>query len=86
MKGDTEGLKYALECYNLGHEKGDAYLIYCGSTNSAYMFFLLGDYDEALKYIKEAEFITEKIISTTKRIYTTYMEIYYSSRVIIRPQ
>ncbi|MDR1055261.1 MAG: helix-turn-helix domain-containing protein [Prevotellaceae bacterium] len=60
LKGDSEGLKYALECHTLGHEKGDAYLIYCGSIASAYMFFLLGDYDEALKYTKEAAFIIEE--------------------------
>ncbi|MBB4036935.1 AraC-like DNA-binding protein [Dysgonomonas hofstadii] len=80
LKGDTEGLKYALECYNLGHEKGDAYLIYCGSTNSAYMFFLLGDYDEALKYIKEAEFITEKNNFHDKtNLYNLYGNILFKS-------
>jgi len=80
LKGDTEGLKYALECYTLGHEKGDAYLIYCGSINSAYMFFLLGDYDEALKYIKEAEFITEKNNFYDKtNLYNLYGNILFKS-------
>lgn len=80
LKKDTQGLKYALECYTLGHEKGDAYLIYCGSTNSAYMFFLLGNYDEALKYIKEAEFITEKNNFYDKtNLYNLYGNILFRS-------
>ncbi|HMM02246.1 MULTISPECIES: AraC family transcriptional regulator [unclassified Dysgonomonas] len=80
LKRDTQGLKYALECYTLGHEKDDAYLIYCGSTNSAYMFFLLGNYDEALKYIKEAEFITEKNNFYDKtNLYNLYGNILFRS-------
>lgn len=60
LKKDPKGLKYALECYELGHKKRDPYLIFCGSTNSAYMYYLQKDYEEALKYIKEAEFIMDK--------------------------
>lgn len=60
LKKDPKGLKYALDCYDLGHEKRDPYLIFCGSTNSAYMYYLLKNYEEALKYIKEAEFIMDK--------------------------
>lgn len=60
LKKNPEGLKYALECYELGHRKRDAYLIFCGATNSAYMYFLLDQLDESLRYIKEAEFLMEK--------------------------
>lgn len=60
LKKDPKGLKYALDCYDLGHQKRDPYLIFCGSTNSAYMYYLLKNYEEALKYIKEAEFIMDK--------------------------
>lgn len=49
-------MKYALECYELGHERKDPYLIYSGSTNTAYMYYLKSDYNTALKYIQEAEF------------------------------
>ena len=31
-----------------------------GATNSAYLFYLKGDYDKALNFIKEAEFVNEK--------------------------
>ncbi len=57
LKNDPSGLKYALECYDLGHKRKDAYLIYSGSTNVAYMYYLKKDYPTALKYIQEAEFI-----------------------------
>ena len=57
LKNDPEGLKYSIECYELGHSMSDPFLIYCGSTNTSYMYYLLGDYEEALNYIKEAEFI-----------------------------
>lgn len=56
LKNDTTGLKYALECYDLGHSRQDPYLIYGGSTTTAYMYYLKADYETALKYIQEAEF------------------------------
>lgn len=56
IENDSTGLKYALECYELGHERKDPYLIYSGSTNTAYMYYLKSDYNTALKYIQEAEF------------------------------
>lgn len=60
LKKDAGGLKYALECYDLGHETEDAYLIYSSAVNCAYMYYLLKNYSEALRYIKEAEFVMEK--------------------------
>lgn len=58
LKKDTAGLSYAQECYERGHDKRDVYLILIGSETSAYMFYLKHDYQQALNYIKEAEFIT----------------------------
>lgn len=60
LKKDTVGLKYSLECYNLGHDRRDPYLVYAGATNSAYMYFLKKDYQTALKYIQEAEFVMNR--------------------------
>ncbi|MDR2449599.1 MAG: helix-turn-helix domain-containing protein [Prevotellaceae bacterium] len=60
LKKDSEGLKYALECYELGHKKRDSYLMFCGSTNAAYLYFLMKDYEKSLKYIKEAEVVAGK--------------------------
>lgn len=56
LKRDPEGLKYAEECYKLGHQRRDAYLIYCGAVNLAYLHYLLGNYETALNYVKEGEF------------------------------
>lgn len=55
LEADTTGLKYALECYQLGQKRQDTYLIYSGATNTAYMYYLKGDYQQAIRYLKEAE-------------------------------
>lgn len=55
LKKDTAGIKYALECYELGHSLRDPYIIYSGAINSAYMYFLMKQNEEAIKYIGEAE-------------------------------
>ncbi len=55
LKSDTTGLKYALECYQLGEKNQDTFLIYSGATNTAYMYYLKGDYQQALNYLKMAE-------------------------------
>ncbi len=60
LKKDPQGLKYALECYELGHSKKDDFLIFCGAVNSAYMYFLMKDFENSLKYIKEAEYLMTK--------------------------
>lgn len=55
LKKDTAGIKYALECYELGHSLRDPYIIYSGAINAAYMYFLMKQNEEAIKYIREAE-------------------------------
>ena len=55
LKKDTAGIKYALECYELGHSMRNPYIIYSGAVNSAYMYFLMKQNEEAMKYIHEAE-------------------------------
>ncbi|MDL2245616.1 AraC family transcriptional regulator [Parabacteroides sp. PFB2-10] len=57
LKRDPAGLKYSLEAYELGHAKNDVYTIYCSSIDAAYLYFLMENYEKALQYIKEAEFI-----------------------------
>lgn len=76
LKKDTAGLKYALECYDLGHEQDNAYLIYSGATNSAYMYFLKSQYSEALSYIREAEFVmTQNKFYNQSNIYNLFGNI-----------
>lgn len=51
------GLRYALECYNQGKSKKDEFLRYTGAITTAYSYMVHGDYEQALKYIKEAEVV-----------------------------
>lgn len=60
LLNDTTGLKYSLECYELGHKREDTYTIMCGAVNTAYIYYLKGNYTEASKYAKEAEFIMQR--------------------------
>lgn len=76
MKNDSTGLKYALECYELGHERKDPYLIYSGSTNTAYMYYLKSDYNTALKYIQEAEFTMVQNDFMINQTFTIFMDIF----------
>ncbi len=55
LKKDKAGIKYALESYELGHRLNDPYIIYTGAINTAYMYFLMKQNEEAIKYIHEAE-------------------------------
>ena len=55
LKRDGSGLKYALESYELGCELNDSYLLYSGTIQSAYMYFLNKQHTQAMKYVQEAE-------------------------------
>lgn len=57
LKKDTTGIKYALESYELGHSLNDPYIIYTGAVNAAYIYFLMKQNEEAMKYIHEAEIL-----------------------------
>jgi AraC-like DNA-binding protein/lipopolysaccharide biosynthesis regulator YciM len=76
LKGSPEGLKYSQECYDYGHSASDPFLILWGAVNSARMYVIVKKYDEALKYIKEAEFILQRNgYSDQTNIYNVYGEI-----------
>ena len=57
LMNDPVGLTYSLEAYERGHAASNPYLIYAAATNTTYMYYLMGDYEKALQYIKEAEFL-----------------------------
>lgn len=57
LRHDTAGLKYSLECYEMGHRLSDPYLIYAGAATTAYLYHLTTDQQTALRYIREAEFV-----------------------------
>jgi len=60
LKRDGDGLKYALESYELGCELNDSYLIYSGAIQSAYMYFLNKQHTQAMAYVQEAEALMKK--------------------------
>lgn len=68
LRGDASGLKYSLEAFEIGTATGDPLLIYSGSFVTAYMYYLLGDYTQALRYIETA-------IGTDEQ-YVEYVEAY----------
>ena len=60
LKDDPEGLSYALNAYEVAHKLSNPYLIFAASANSASMYLLLKNYEKALQYIKEAEFLMKR--------------------------
>lgn len=73
LTGNPMGLRYALECYNQGKLKKDEFLRYTGSITTAHSYLLREEYDEALKYIKEAEVVMHSYkIKDTPTLYTIY--------------
>lgn len=60
LKDDPGGLLYALEAYEIGHQLGNPYLIFAASANAGSMYLLLKDYEKALQYMKEAEFLMKR--------------------------
>lgn len=76
LKNDTIGLKYSLECYNRGHEMRDPFLIFIGSVNSAFMYLLKQEYDKAINFIKEGEFVMlQNDINDQTNVYSLYGHI-----------
>lgn len=57
LKRDTVGLRYSLEAYERAHTQNEAFLIYSSSANTSFMYYLRKDYERALQYVKEAEFV-----------------------------
>lgn len=60
LQKDTTGLIYTQECYDLGHQIQDPYLSYIGAVRTASMLNIKKDYQTALKYTKEAEFLMQQ--------------------------
>lgn len=60
LQKDTTGLIYTQECYNLGHQIQDPYLSYIGAIRTASMLNIKKDYQTALRYTKEAEFLMQQ--------------------------
>lgn len=57
IRRDITGLKYALSCYNWGVANGNDHISFAGAYHCANLYNIAGNYDMALKYIKEADSI-----------------------------
>lgn len=77
MRNDPAGLGYALEAYGIGHKIEDSYLIFSSAGICAYMYYLLGDYQQALHYVEEALPYVEKHRNAIT-IYSLYGNILYA--------
>ena len=76
LQKDTRGLIYTQECYNLGHQIQDPYLSYIGAVRSASMLNMKKDYQSALRYTKEAEFLMQQNdFNDSAEIYSLYGHI-----------
>lgn len=58
LLNDPSGIRYAMECYRHGKEKGERFLIYAGASSAASIYAENGtDTDHALDLLREAELI-----------------------------
>lgn len=77
LRKDPAGWEYAIEVYQLGHKYQDSYMIFSGAMTSAYMFYLLKDYDRALIYLKEVLPMIDSF-GDERDIYTLYGDVLLS--------
>lgn len=59
LRNDESGLKYALEVYEGGVELDNKYVEYLGAINSASMYYIRKDYEQALRMIENAYSLAE---------------------------
>lgn len=83
LKKDKAGLTYALQCYLRGHQLKESFLVYIGAMNTAYCYYLEGNYDEALRYLREAEvLLKEKEYLNQANLYVLFGNIYFDQGAI----
>lgn len=61
LRHDPEGLRYAEEAYSLGKSMDSDYALYFGALSCAYMYYVDGQLDKALDYVREAGWLSVKI-------------------------
>lgn len=57
LQKDATGIVHTQECYDLGHQEHDPYLSYIGAVRTASMLNMKKEFQTALKYAQEAEFL-----------------------------
>lgn len=79
VKRDADGLQYAMECYKRGHKLNQSYLIFIGAVNMSYCYFLKNRYDEAMRYLSEAEqMIKGREFYNQANVYNLAANIHYA--------
>ena len=74
LRNDPAGLPYALRIYEYGDVVGDKYIKFCGSHVTATMYYVVGDYVTALRYMEEALELMDKFYDEAG-LYTMYADI-----------
>lgn len=73
LQKDVTGITYTQECYDLGHKEHDPYLSYIGAIRTASMLNLKNEYQSALKYAQEAEFLmAQNRFNDESEVYTLF--------------
>lgn len=76
IQGDTAGLEYARECYDIGKRRGNQRDIYVGANHLAALYHYMGRDSTALEYVKEALALQEeKGYTDVANIYMLYSAI-----------
>lgn len=78
LRNDPEGLSYALKICELGEKYEDDYVSYLGAFSAAHMYYLSGNYETALEYMKRTEYLKDKIGTKNYTTYPLYAEILFA--------
>lgn len=73
-RNDPAGIEYAREAYTIGKRDDNFYILFVGALSSAYMYYIMEDYPQALTYINEAVPYAENNSAATA-VYTLYGDI-----------
>lgn len=74
FRNDTDGLKYALEVYELGKQYDNEFITFIGSVISSYLYRIKGQTDSAMNYIRFALPLAEKY-SDQRGVHALYADI-----------
>lgn len=74
FRNDPAGLQYALEVHDLGRQYGNEFMVFTGAVISSYMYYVLGQYDRALEYIRYALPLA-RAYSDERGVYSLYGDI-----------
>lgn len=75
---DFSGLKYALDVFRIGQERGNDYNIFLGALISASLYWMANDRDNALWYVEQAMPHVEKF-DPSRETYVLYADILRAS-------